>query len=199
MTNKKLNRALGLFGAGALAAGGLVIGGAGAASAAECVAGGLSRTVGPDGVPSYQNDPRCGEVYQYETPIVFDDAPPPPLAEPSDLGALPWGCAGVVAQSICSNWPAHWGEPPAVVIDYLQQQEETVPEGNVEVGEPETVPTLEPVIVTPPEGSDVGGGGFFGGGFFGGGFFGGGSSGGSSGGTATVGDVETIYVETSAE
>jgi len=197
----KTKRVLGTLGTATLVAGGIVIGTAGAASAApECRYDGVSVIVLDDGSRSYQYDARCGELYQYEQPAppVVSEEPvhelEPIVVTPDPAGWLPWACEGVVASVICDNWydETYLEENGDWYFnhDAVPAAPEEVPEGNVDVGEPEPMPV-----------EDAGGGGFSGGYGGGGGFFGGGGfgGGGSTGGSVSVGDAETIHVETVAQ
>lgn len=104
-------RFAGLMIVGALAGGGLATLGATAATAAplNCVSGGISRTIGNDGVPVFENDDRCGTVYRYEQP-----APP--------IGERPWPQPFCEGPGLGTEWcepkdepdntPRPWPVPP---------------------------------------------------------------------------------------
>lgn len=165
-----------------VAAGGLVLATAGAATAAPiCVTDGISREVRDDGVPVFRNNPDCGELYQYDRPPVVHPKPHTPVLHGD-------GCmTGIIGDIACQRpqhrwtvphpiWAPHPGHLPGITgYEY--------PDGTVTVGEPEPVPE--------DEGSTGGGGG---GGWSGGGggiFLGGGWGGGGSG-TVTVGEPEPV-------
>lgn len=176
-----------------VAAGGLVIATAGAATAAPvCVTDGLSKEIGPDGVPTFRNNPDCGELYRYGRPPVVHPDPVEPV--PHGLDGCLTGIAGDIA---CNRTQENWTVPHPIWYTFPGSLPEITgyeyPDGTVTVGEPEPIPEGEGNA-----GGGGGGGGWSGGG---GGIFlgGGGSGGGSGGGTVTVGDPEPVGEDQQAQ